>query len=102
MPKTIVGIECGEKDCGVCELLEYSPHFQAYFCTKFEPRNYEYLTRKDALRLPACLAGEKQLADLVEAAWAVLRLMGREKALYEDHPDWDNLRAALAPFEEKP
>lgn len=87
MPKIIADIECGAKECGGCERQDYGA------CRIFESDGLEMTGEATFkyLRLPACIAAEKQLADLVEAA--------RDVLLHHVSAD---LQAALAPFEEKP
>jgi len=67
MRQVIVEVDCGEKECGDCDLLR-DTWMRKATCAKFgkiylddKHPNYSYV------RLPACLEAEAKLKRLVEA-----------------------------------
>ncbi len=92
MPKVVVDVECGEKECGACRLL---PQF---FCAAYG-RIYGKPGHPE--RDTACLAAEEQLRRLIEAARNTLNLLdGLSSIKAQPGSPYQKLEAALAPFEE--
>ncbi len=95
MPKIIVDVECGAKECqGGCPLLAIGPGWDE--CRRFGKLVFSPEFR--TLRAPACIAAEADLTRLVECAKKVVGLIPRT---CDEGKALDELEAALAPFGEK-
>ncbi len=99
MSKLIVDVECGPRECGGCHLWG-----EDWQCLAFN----KTLEDDGTKRLPACLAGEADLTRLVKAARELNANQTRGFRLHDVTPElakffndaWEELQAALAPFEE--
>ncbi len=104
MPKLIVDVECGAKECGGCSEVDLGLCRRFGFYRLSQNGNLEYC------RLPACIAAEADLTRLVKAVKSILvelpqkwgdGVVDGKVALELEADTLDALQAALAPFEER-